>query len=268
MNFIHPHFGMKINTESKNIKKLFKKLNELYSELPQTECIHCPGKEKVEAECCKVFSPPMNLIEFLNIMTVVEKLPEKKQNELAYACFESFLSIETNKKCVLLNNNLCSCYKQAPLSCRLFGVYSDEEYNKRSEKMKLDLLIEEEKIPFYHQCRNLKTIKGTSPVSQTKSDKIFKQIHNLDIDLFEVKSIGEKVVMDSMTYMPFPSHYLCIRIGPQNLETLTSMRLSLMEEKNKYEEDKTNATNALQFRKKEQNIKDFLDNIRKNILGE
>lgn len=267
MNFVHPFFKNKINTDSKKVKALFKELNHVYSQLPVTKCIHCPGKSGVEADCCKVFSPPMLLIEFLNIITEVETWSKNKQDQLLYDCFESFVNPDYSKPCIMLNNVLCSVYKHRPLSCYLFGTYSDEEYLERSKNVQIELDLEPSQIPFFEQCKNLEPIKGHCPVSKIKSDTLFKKIHKLDIELFEDKKLGEQIVMSSATYMTVDAHYLCIKTGDANLELLATLKSQLRILKNKINSDKSNVSNQLEFSKKESQVKDFLSELRKSIIS-
>lgn len=264
MKTTHPYYGIKINTESKKTQKIFEDLNKHYDRLPSTKCLNCPTKCGVEADCCKVFSPPMLLVEFLQAMTKIEKWPEEQQVDLLYSCLESFLNPDRVKPCILLENVLCSIYDARPLSCRLFGIYEDSEYKERLKKFFGDQ--PPENTPFIKQCKNLEVDGKENFVSKTKSDAIFFFIHKLDISLFEDKRVGEEVVMSSCTYMPFDAHYLCLMFGPDYLDDLTKIKLDLRKVKDNYEKDTTNKENKSLFIKKEEEVKDLLIQI-KNSLG-
>jgi len=266
VKYIHPHFGIKVDTESMKYKDLFKDLKSIYDDLPKTKCLHCPNKEKVEADCCKTFSPPMLLSEFLSISTILETLSKEEQDKLTYYCFESFLSNEIVKQCPLLENDLCKSYYKRPLSCRLFGIYSDSEYNDRLKNVCESLKLKKEDVPFYEQCKNLE-VKGMHSFPKQLSDKLFEKIHRLDIRLFDDKIVGKEIVEMSATYMPFDAHYLCVRIGPDNLEILTSMKLELKKSKEKYNANPS-IDNSLEYSSLSSKVKDFLEEVKKNIFGD
>lgn len=270
MKINHPNYNVEIDTEKESIKDVLDKLEETYQKLPETKCLNCPMKETVEADCCKVFSPPMLLSEFTNAMTIITEWTKEDQDKLAYACFESFLNPDIAKPCVLLKGTLCSIYNSRPLSCRLFGIYSDFEYNERLEKISKELNVPKEDIPFSCQCRNLEVkTKGKGNlnfVSKQDSDKIFESLYKLDAKMFDSKEYGEYIVNFSLTYMPFDAHYLCVRIGPDNLDILTDMKLMLRDAKKKYEANKEDSTLFLEFSKKEKEVQEFLKTVKNSLF--
>lgn len=267
MKFIHPHFGIEINTEDEKIQEMLGQLKELYGELPNAKCLQCPGQCSVTAECCKVFSPPMNLIEFVHIMTDIGELTQEEKSQLAMKCVDSFVNPDYFKSCTLLNGVNCSVYKERPLACRLFGVYVEAEYEERVRKVsaKIPAYVD---IPFKKQCRNLEYPDGKREIFRGHSDRIFKQIHDLDMKFFD--SLSEKdakdLVMSSCTYMPFEAHYLSVVIGPDALDLLAEMKISLRRAKDAHLLDKSNIPNHLAFKKKEKQVQDFLDEIKKSIV--
>lgn len=265
MKTTHPYYGIKIDTEDESFIKIIENLQNHYKRLPGTKCLNCPTKCGVEADCCKVFSPPMLLVEFLYAMTQIEKWPEEKQVKLLYSCIESYLNPSYTKPCVLLENVLCSIYGARPLSCRLFGLYEDKEYEDRLKKIFGE--HPPENTPFIKQCKNLDVEGEENFVPKTKSDAIFFFIHTLDIELFEDKEMGKEIVMSSCTYMPFDAHYLCLIYGPDYLETLTDMKEELRKLQKLYEQDETNYTARLNYKKKESQIQDFLDKVKKSIFN-
>lgn len=262
----HPFYGIEINSNGKKYKKIKKQLKEIYEELPATKCLNCPTKCGVEADCCKVFSPPMFLIEFLGAMEIISEKTKEEQDELVIQCFDSYLDPSHKKKCVLLEETFCSIYEKRPFACRMFGLYSDFEYNQRLHKYQKELDIEIDQIPFSKQCRNLEVDSDLNYVPQLKSDSYFRKIHDLDVDLFNNKKEGKYYVyQNNSTYMPFDAHFLCLRIGPDYLDLLTDMKIELRKAKKDYEKDKSNLQNILHLRKKEEEVKDFIENIKKSI---
>lgn len=267
MKFIHPHFGIEINTKDEKVQNMIKRLKDLYSELPNAKCLQCPGQCSVTAECCKVFSPPMNLVEFVHIMTNIGELTQEQKSNLAVKCVDSFVNPDYFKACTLLNDVNCSVYNERPLACRLFGVYVEAEYEERVRKVSAKI-PEYVDIPFKKQCRNLEYTDGKREIFRGHSDRIFKQIHELDMEFFSSLSSeqAKDIVMSSLTYMPFEAHYLSVVIGPDALDLLAEMKMSLRKAKDAYMLDKSNIPNNLAFKKKEQQVKDFLEEIKKNIV--
>lgn len=269
MKFVHPHFGIEIDTKSEKVQNMVKRLGELYAELPGTKCLQCPGQCSVTAECCKVFSPPMNLVEFVHIMTDIGELDQEQRTNLALKCLDSFVNPDYFKACTLLEGINCSVYNQRPLACRLFGVYVEAEYRERVKNVsaKLPSYVD---IPFREQCTNLEYTDGKREIFRGHSDRIFKQIHELDMEFFDTlsESDAKDLVMSSCTYMPFEAHYLCVVLGPDALDLLAEMKMSLRKTKDAYMLDKSNIPNHLAYSKKEKQVKDFLDEIKKNIVPE
>lgn len=228
MKIIHPFFGIQIDTKSRLTKQLVSKLNDFYSKIPKTKCINCPGQKTVEAECCKAFSPPILLIEFISSLRNIEKWEEDKRKKLFIRSLKSYLNSDNARLCSLLGNNKCLVYEQRPLSCRLFAMYTDEEWNERLKSVSTELEIEEKDVPFFNQCRNIRILdpKKTQNNSVPKevSDDIFESMHSLDIKLFQDQQYGKKIVMSSLTYTPFDAHFLAITLGKERFEQIGIMK--------------------------------------------
>ena len=93
MRFFHPEYEIFLKTDDLASYKTYGDLNKLYKKIPNAVCIKCPGKKCVEADCCKSFSPPMMLVEFLNILDKIEKeLSKEKKSELILKCIKSVLN--------------------------------------------------------------------------------------------------------------------------------------------------------------------------------
>lgn len=268
MKFIHPHFGIEIDTDSEKFIDRVNRLDNLYGELPPAKCMNCPGKCGVKADCCKVFSPPMNLIEFSNILKIIERdMTKEQQDELAVKCIDSFINPDYFKPCILLNENKCSVYSGRPLSCRLFGLYVKPEYERRVREIAKEI-PEYVEIPFKEQCGGLEYEPGKKEVFSGHSDRIFKDIHKIDMEMFSppfTEEDAKEIVMESCTYMVFEAHYLSVRIGPESLDLLAEMKRSLRRAKDAFMADKDNISNNLAFKKKEMQVKDFTDQIKKMI---
>jgi len=266
MKIIHPFFGIQIDTRSKLTKGLISNLNDLYSIIPKTKCINCPGKKTMEAECCKAFSPPILLIEFISSLRNIEKWDNNKRKKLFINSLKSYLNVENAKRCPLLENNKCLIYEQRPLSCRLFAMYTDDEWNNRLKNISIKLEIEETEVPFYKQCRNIKILdpKKTKNNSVPKeiSDNIFKEMHLLDIKLFQDQQYGKKIVMDSLTYTPFDAHFVSLTLGRERFEQIGIIKERSAAVKRKFDSKILDKKDLENDRK---GIEDFVNIIEKQI---
>jgi len=261
MNIRHEFYKLDIETKNSKYKKINRKLKGLYGQLPASKCLFCPGKCSVEADCCKVFSPPMLLVEFLNAIETINEWDKEKQRTLLFSCLDSFIIIESVKPCILLEKNLCSIYGARPLSCRLFSMYPDEEWEKRLNIISKDSNVNKEDLPFFKQCRNVEIDGNEKTVPTKKSDAIFKKLYKLDIELFQNKEIGTKIVLnDSSTYMPFEAHYICYKLGAHIIQVLTDMKLMIR----KLKENKESG--SLEYIKLEKNLKEFVGVLKNSLV--
>jgi len=240
MNFYHPTYGIIIDTDSEQTKDLLKRLNKLYKKISKTKCIQCPLKKGVEADCCKTFSPPLHLIEFVNILNdIVGESSLQDKRVLLNDCFKSFLSSENEKPCVLLKGTECSIYKTRPFACRMFGQYDKDEWERRLKIFSEELGLSPEKVPFYEQCEGVDVVKkqDVKKISRKKSDLLYLELHYLDIGLFKdltkkegeedlKEQDGKEIVFASMTYTPFDVHLLSVRIGPDKLDELAGIKFN------------------------------------------
>lgn len=265
MEFIHPHFAIKIDTESEDFIKKKKELEVLYNKIPATICNFCPKKKEVEADCCKHFSPPMYLLEFLNVFEDIDKLKKDQKIELIVGCVKSFLNPDIVRPCVLLNGILCSVYKSRPFSCRFYGQYPKAEWKKRLETISSEWGIPVDDIPMKDQCGkpNVTYEKNNQkPIGVKKENDIFKDIAKLDVKLFSDKKIGESIVYSSKTYLPFDMHYLLLMMGPDYLEELASIKILLI---NKKEGVKNGSSDPIDLMKFEKEVKDFIQEFENSL---
>jgi len=92
------------------------KLESLYLQLPQVNCICCGG-------CC--VSPTCTLIEFVYLIrTSIETLGSTKIKELVLSRPSLHPDYEGNIHCIFLENRKCSVHTGRTGACRLFGIPS------------------------------------------------------------------------------------------------------------------------------------------------
>lgn len=264
-NIIYPTIleDIDINFDDLEIRNKINHLKDIYKKIPKTKCIKCPEKTGVEADCCKVFNPPIFLIEFLYIAKEIIKKDKKIQKELLIECLKSYLSTDIIQKCVLLNEkNMCLFYKNRPFACRMFGQYTKEEWKRRQKAIK-DIKKEEDKIPFYNQCNGvIIDDKKTKILSTQKTDNLFKQIYSIDISLFEKQENGKRIVMNNTTYLPFEAHFLTYMLGLDFLYQITNIKITVIESKEKLNKQEINKEEHKQNLKK---LKDFIEEAEKEI---
>ncbi len=261
MKFFHPYYEIEVDTDDLKLISLIGKLKEEYKKIPNTKCLNCPGKCGVEADCCKVFSPPMLFIEFISILRNISKLPKEELKKIHYQCFESYLNSDLAKPCMLLKENLCSVYNERPLSCRLFGLYPQKEYNERLDRIQKELDIDISEIPFNKQCENIKS-SGQKAVQTETSKRIHGNMHDIDVQLFDNPQVGSYFVYNTQTYLPFDAHWLLLHLGAEKLQDLTVMKLNLMSLRDKLKAGEIDKDQVLEA---ESHVKEFLSTIKKSI---
>lgn len=270
MKFKHPLFEIVVDTDDLMIADLLGKLDIIYQCVPKTKCIHCPNKETVEADCCKVFSPPIYFIEFVSILKKIDRTNQEEGDFLSKISpvikrsIDSFLywdEKELIKPCALLDKDLCSFYNERPYSCRAFGLSSELEWQKKLDGIMKQTGLAKEEIPFYEQCNFVKKrSKETLTLSAEKSNELFDSIYNIDVMLFK-QDIGKKGI-SYITYMPFDHHLLCLFLGPDNLEILTDMKIL---QSNTYRKYKDGEKTKEEFDKIREEVKSFAEILKENI---
>jgi len=269
----HTTYNVVIDFNNIGFISMVLELAKQYGRIPNTKCLQCPGHEIVVATCCKVYNPAMYFIEFLNILRNIEKNWTKQQkNDLFIKCLRSFLNPNIEKGCPLLEDTKCPIYEQRPFACRSYCQYSNASWEERMNKVSKTLNISINKLPMEgKQCRNVQVFSNNVSLSKFEEDDIFLKISELDVKVFPDSKTGKEFVYSTMTYLPFDTHYLLFRIGSDQLEVLTSMRLIL--EKNKEEvknaKDDEKEGKIKKYEIVQSNINKFIeDNILKEINKE
>lgn len=118
-------------TVEKDIQKAkingyFDSLKDFYKRVPITKCNGC-------GECCKD-SPEISYSEFLYIYDYVKnKFDTETKRRLLIKAIRTHMYglLKPGRNCCFLDNNKrCLIYERAPMSCKSWGLYSVEEYNK------------------------------------------------------------------------------------------------------------------------------------------
>jgi Fe-S-cluster containining protein len=184
----------KFKKKAKIVSDLNSVLQSIYHDIVNLDTTCNPNC----AACCKVACPSHNLSEFTNIISDLwPKISKQDKMDIICKSIEYFFKTDYEKwgkeiflkPCILLDaKNLCRCYERRPLSCRLYGLWPKELYEKRVDKFekayaKYD--IKREDIPLNKQCPFVKRKDQSIPITQELIDLLYKKVDNID------ESMGE-----------------------------------------------------------------------------
>jgi len=195
----------------------------------QTTCCHT-------CECCNVAMPQINYSEFVQIVITVWK--EKSHEEILNVICKSleyFFRYEYEKwgmdalikPCMLLGkDNMCTVYEDRPLSCRLYGLWPEEMYNKRVDKFTKAYEkygLKKEDLPLHSQCPLVKRVDPSVALTEEVIDGLFKQLDDLDK---KIGDFSEAQVRQKENYRTFHDWLLLNILGENWLSQLTTFILA------------------------------------------
>jgi len=231
-NGVSPLFGAKLDNTS-----LFfplQQLNtEVYTSLPKTECINCPGCSKVEAACCKIGGPKLRHIEFLNVYAYLEGNKDLgfkgwspfERLQLLIDCVRYQIQDDTEdpiKPCLFLTeNNLCSIYPVRWFQCRIYGqspegTWDDLVEDAVEERSKVD---DTEWLPMKNQCQNIE-IKENKKLNEDVVNALRHNIKKLESQI----GIYDAIIKSGETYLHFHEHLIIFLLGPDIMSQLSDLR--------------------------------------------
>lgn len=113
-------------------------LNVLYNGMPVTS--GCETCKEVNGDnafwCCKTQNPSLYYVEFLQVLKKIgDTWTDEKKVNLVLRAVRNYLDNSLSKGCVFYGNE-CTIYLDRPFSCRMYGVISEETWNKRWEQLK------------------------------------------------------------------------------------------------------------------------------------
>lgn len=196
---------------------LFKELEKIYKKLPETTCNRC-------TTCCTV-PPPGYLIEFLNLYKFVrDNLQHLHKEILKKAISYFFLElVDINIKCPFLDSNDCLVYPVRPLSCRVFGLLSEKDFNMGSKRQlnevakkyreKYGIELPREVIDFnLPYCDQVRLPNGKR--KEVSIDLIQDMASN--IESLEAKIMPQQVIEEQYTFVPMATH-LALSVLPEGV---------------------------------------------------
>lgn len=218
--------------KSKKIS-LESKLNKIYEKYDlRTTCEH-------RTDCCKTSMPSMLYSEFSSLInkiwstrsdeTKIELIVKSIEYFFHYQ-FEKFGMETLVKPCMFLNEEkkICSCYKNRPLNCRLYGLWPKDVYNARVDKFEkaYEGLVKREDLPLNTQCPNVKRTCGEELKIEEIND-LFEQLDQLD---FKVGNFSELQIKNKENYRTFHDWLLLKIFGDQWLSLLTTFMITATKE--------------------------------------
>lgn len=174
---VYPHYLAKLQKRAKN-EGLFRKLNNIYSEIPQVECSSC-------ADICCRESPDVYLIEYLNIRRHLKATRRDPQYEARIVnrsiewCFIRF--VKDKVFCPFLDEGKCSIYEVRPINCRMWALENDDYYNNKAVRAEKAL---RKQYAFLHK-------NGVAPIHRVE-DLILRKC--ADVKIEEDKRFSEEEI--------------------------------------------------------------------------
>jgi Fe-S-cluster containining protein len=200
----------------------------------ETTCNH-------RCECCNVAMPACNYCEFVQIITELwGKLDKKEKVFLLCKSLEYFFKNDYKKwgmsifikPCLLLDKktNLCRIYESRPISCRLYGLWPENDYNQRVDKFEkayAPLGIKREDLPLHKQCPYVKRKDDSIPLTTEVINSLFKKLDEMDVKIGEFSKLQ---VSQKENYRTFHDWILLKVLGEEWLTKLTTFALEASRE--------------------------------------
>lgn len=126
-----------IDLSQSNLEGPIVALNVLYNGMPATSgCETCKDVNGDNAFwCCKTQNPSLYYVEFLQVLKKIGEWKNDKKVDLILRAVKNYLDNGLSKGCVFFDGE-CTIYSDRPFACRMYGVISEENWNKRWETLK------------------------------------------------------------------------------------------------------------------------------------
>ena len=216
------HYNVK--TSDKNLTIPLISLNVLYSKMPKTTgCDQCESVNGDKKDwCCKINSPSMYYVEFLNVWKDVQNTWSKiKKSSLIMRAIKNYLSNKRDKGCIFYDNG-CQTYSKRPLACHFYGVISEDSWNKRVKKIRNR---DGEEVNIQNQCHLVSFENGKKSMTEDEENKWFKHTVDCESQIGVTPDLLKLHDLPGGTYRTFHDHLLIELFDPSILEMLTKVRL-------------------------------------------
>ena len=194
-----------------------KKLNYLYSKLPETKgCLE--NLNKCKGKCCFCQNPQVFYVEFLNVWTYICKNWDMEGLlKIIELSVRTYVYNKPTKGCIFFNKEkyLCKIHNKRPFSCFFYGITPSKEFNKRYEKIK-KLYENNPDAIFMEQCNLIKAYSDGKEkiVSQKEIDNWWNEL----IEIERYIGVKKKNTNDGEggSYRTFHDHIL-LKIMPHEV---------------------------------------------------
>lgn len=147
--------------------------------------------------CCRVAMPQMNYCEFVQLVTDLWRdSDDNRKIEIICKSIEYYFKNDYEKwgmdslikPCQFVSKEgRCTVYANRPASCRVYGLWPQDVYEKRVsqfEEVYSKYGLKREDLPLAKQCKMIKRKDGSTELTKEECDSIYGSLDNLD------KSIG------------------------------------------------------------------------------
>jgi len=226
----------------KRLSEIARKRTNLQSVLQSIyhDSINLESTCKQQNICCKVAMPQINYSEFLQILsTIYETKNIEEILDIVCTSVEYFFRYEYAKwgmetmvkPCMLLSKEgRCTVYKDRPLSCRMYGLWPDDIYNRRVDKFEKAYAkynIQRGELPLSTQCNCVKRVDESVPLTEELIEKLYQQLNDLDK---KIGTFSELQIKQRENYRTFHDWLLLSVYGEDGLSNLTTFILKANKE--------------------------------------
>jgi len=219
-------------------KDLKKRLDEVYDsvDLATTGC----EITICRCACCRVAMPQMNYSEFVQLATDLWQNSEKERKvDIICKSIEYFFRNEYEKwgmdslikPCQFVDKvGRCTVYNNRPLSCRTYGLWPQEEYEKRVDKFEeayKEHGLTREDLPLAKQCKMIRRKDGSTELTMDELNSLFTALDNLDK---RIGNFSNLQIKGKENYRTFHDWLLLKIFGDDWLTMLTTFMMSATRE--------------------------------------
>lgn len=204
------------------------KLNQIYNEINLETTCNC------QCECCNIAMPQLNYCEYLQLMNDVwMKEDTKGKINIIKTSIEYFFRYDFDKwgkeslikPCMLLTGEgKCKYYKNRPLSCRMYGLWPEDQYNARVDKFEKAYagLLTRDELPLNKQCPYVKRVDSSVELTTEVIDSLYKKLDDLDA---KFQRFSASQIANKENYRTFHDWFLLTFFGEAWLTAMTDFLL-------------------------------------------
>ena len=214
---------MKNHSKKTSQKEALRRLRRIYDNIPTTK--GCEQNIKsCKGWCCKLQNPQLLYIEFTVLWNyLINECSYELIEEIIEKSVTNYINNKPVKGCIFWDHEtfFCKIHQHRPLSCRLYGITPDEEFEKRRAA-----LIEQYKnildASFEPQCSLVSTVDDIK-ITEQDTDKWWNQLCNIE----EAIGVPRSIINDKIggSYRTYHDHILLYIMPDSIMEELQKVRL-------------------------------------------